>query len=775
MIVEPDGKLDASVVVIGEAPGKDEYYEGKPFVGASGKMLFDDFLTRAGILRRNCLCTNVHWERPPANDFTRLENPDKYNQHNDALIRQAPRKCIIAVGERALQFTLAQQGITKWRGSVVKSRWGCPVVPIIHPTAILRNYAWRILCRHDAFVAASVIRGDTWEDIPREVISYATIKRKLDKRYPSGAGEIELFEALNTPLLKMESSPVLSFDIETFQSNITCVGIASSPSMSVVIPFTGQFSREYSLKLIRSLQKVLSGPSLKIGQNLDYDTQILRNQFNIPVNNVWMDTMVAHSVMHPEMSHSLDLLASLYTRHPYYKEMRKEATSGHYNETLWRYNGIDCCITYEVGIKLYQELLSTKTLDFFNTISMPVTKTLIRMENKGVLINSNLRESRKGTLEQEISTLMSDPILNNVNPNSSKQVLEYLRENLSAGESARLKNADIHALKKLRNRKKSLQPFIDSVLRVRQTKKIVGTYLNAKTHLDGRMRTSYRTSATDTGRISSSKDVYNKGMNLQNVPVNQRDWFIPDDNMVFWEADASQIEARITAWIAKDKNYITGFIDGRDIHTENALALFRIPEHKVHDPIEDTQYSYRDVGKRASHAINYKIGPRKLKELMNEYVPTLPFSESDAIRFIESFKDLRPGITKWWNDVFIQLKQPPERQLRNIFGRRRVFLSRMDDNLHRAAIAFLPQSAAADHINKSLVAIEQKLRATVPTASVLVQVHDSIGGQCYPNDLDLVKAIVTTEMELPLPIEFEGTPLIVPADFGSGSNWKECK
>ena len=188
MIVEPDGKLDASVVVIGEAPGKDEYYEGKPFVGASGKMLFDDFLTRAGILRRNCLCTNVHWERPPANDFTRLENPDKYNQHNDALIRQAPRKCIIAVGERALQFTLAQQGITKWRGSVVKSRWGCPVVPMIHPTAILRNYAWRILCRHDAFVAASVIRGDTWEDIPREVISYATIKRKLDKRYPSGAG-----------------------------------------------------------------------------------------------------------------------------------------------------------------------------------------------------------------------------------------------------------------------------------------------------------------------------------------------------------------------------------------------------------------------------------------------------------------------------------------------------------------------------------------------------------------------------------------------------------
>ena len=139
-----------------------------------------------------------------------------------------------------------------------------------------------------------------------------------------------------------------------------------------------------------------------------------------------MDTMVAHSVMHPEMSHSLDTLTSLYTFHPFYKEMRKEATEGRYTETLWQYNGIDCCITFEVACKLFNEMASTNTLEFFNRVSMPVTKTLVRMEATGVNIDHELRRARGETLQTEVDDILANPTLKGINPNSPKQIISYL-------------------------------------------------------------------------------------------------------------------------------------------------------------------------------------------------------------------------------------------------------------------------------------------------------------------------------------------------------------
>ena len=766
-MIEPYGKPDANYVIVGEAPGANEEQEGRPFVGWSGQLLFDDILARAGILRKSCLITNVYWERPPGNKLETISDITKYADRNDTIIKQAKPKVIIACGEYALRYLTDEQGITKWRGSILKTRFGCPCVPMIHPAAVLRNYSWKALCRHDAQKARLVAEEGMPKDLNRTITTFATLPEFLltdDKD--------EFVKEFELQIQAMSESPVISFDIETFRNTITCIGIADSLSNAIVVPFTGQFNHQQSFKLIKSLDKCLRGDALKVGQNLDYDVQYLAKRLGIGVKNVWMDTMVAHSVMHPEMGHSLDLLTSLYTLHPYYKEMRKEATSGHYNATLWQYNGIDCCITYEVAMKLWRELELTATKKFFTSISMPVTKTLVRMEHRGVLVDNALRADRKEDLERKVGDLMADPLLNDVNPNSPKQVLDYLRSVLPPGEAKRLEKSDVHALKLLRTRQPRHRAFIDSVLKVRELRKIIGTYLEAKTHKDDRMRTSYRTSATDTGRISSSKDVFNLGMNLQNVPGDQRDWFIPDKGKVFFDADGSQIEARITAWISKDENYVQGFVEGRDIHTENAVGLFGIHEDEVHTQISGSHYSYRDVGKRASHAINYKIGPKKLKDLMNEYVPSFEFTMNDANKFIQGFKDLRPGIALWWGKISGELKS--ERTHYNIFGRRRVFLGRSGEDLIRAAVAFFPQSAAADHINRAIIRIEARLRA-VEGAEILLQVHDSVAGQCYPDSLERVKEIVIEELEEPLPIEFNGVKLIVPADFATGKNWKDCK
>jgi hypothetical protein len=50
------------------------------------------------------------------------------------------------------------------------------------------------------------------------------------------------------------------------------------------------------------------------------------------------------------------MLTSIYTLQPYFKEMRKEVETDQYDEAQWTYNGLDCCVTYEIGMKLAAEL-----------------------------------------------------------------------------------------------------------------------------------------------------------------------------------------------------------------------------------------------------------------------------------------------------------------------------------------------------------------------------------------------------------------------------------
>tara|TARA_Y100000034_G_scaffold134442_1_gene202896 strand:- start:539 stop:1834 length:1296 start_codon:yes stop_codon:yes gene_type:complete len=430
-------------------------------------------------------------------------------------------------------------------------------------------------------------------------------------------------------------------------------------------------------------------------------------------------------------------------------------------------------------MELYKELISTGTREFFDTIQMPVTKSLIRMERRGIRINESLRDTRTTDLESEVEADLVDPILEGLNPRSSKQVIAWLRGKGLNPSSKGKPSADVHVLRLIKNRKPGLAPFINAVIGLRQKQTLISKYLKVKLN-NGRIHCSYKTTTTDTGRISSKADTFDYGTNLQNIPKSQRDWFVPDSGLLFWEADASQIEARITAWLSGDENYIRGYLDDeRDLHSENAMGLFGIPLDDVEIVIEGSENTYRDVGKTATHAMNYMCGPKTLKDKVNEEVPSLPFSMSTAKEFIDTFKSMRPALVSWWTRTIDHVKK--DRRMVTPFGRQRIFLGRATKakdgtdkgNLFESAVAFMPQSIAADHINSALVRIERRLDE-IQDADILLQVHDSIGGQCKPEDVELVKGIVVEEMEKPLPLEWQGHVLRVPAEFESGANWKEC-
>ena len=760
--IYPDGPEDAEIVLVGETPGSYELSSGKPFSGPSGRMLFDDLLIRSGIVRSQCLVLNAYWDYPPGGKTERIEDITRDHARTLSLIQKHPRKVVIPMGGEALNLFTGEHSVSAWRGSIIRTP-SYILFPMYNPAAVLHQYSLKTIYRHDCLRLKALLDDPNLADFPRNI------------RHPGNTSCQELTHLLE----EMRSAPIISFDIETHvkTQTITCVGLSSSADKAIVIPLTQTWDWESHYKILRVLKEVLEGPSAKIGQNLDYDVQHLWHS-GIGVRNVWLDTMIAHATIQPELPHDLGFLTSWYTLHPYYKEMRKSVASHEYSETQWRYNGIDAAITFDIGIQLAQELYDTNTWDYFHKIAMPAQKTLIRMEHKGVLINEDLRNKRRQELTEGIDEILTDPILEDVNPNSSKQIAQHLEDKLLPPSKQLPRTdkgnpkCDVHVLKSLRRTGNAkTKSFVDAVLAAREKRKLISTYLNAKTRGDNRMHCSYRV-ATKTGRISSSQDPFQTGMNLQNIPKSQRDWFIPDRGMIFWEADLSQVEARLTAWLYQDKDYMDIFLEGRDVHTENAAILFEQDfksKEEANTKIEGTNYSPRHLGKIMSHSLDYKgTWNTVLKEMLNK-APGYPFEAKDAKRAVELFHQSKPKLKKGWENFENHLKK--DRTVYSPFGHRRVFLDRWSDDLLRDAIAHMPQHCAAAHLLSALCRIESRLKKECPKANLLIQVHDSIGGQCPYEDLPAVKQIVIDELEKPFPIKQFGHTLSVPADFSAGRNW----
>jgi DNA polymerase len=149
-LVMGDGNLDAEIVFIGEAPGKQEDLSGLPFVGASGKFL-NEMLAQAGLERGDVYITNVVKYRPPNN---RDPKPAEKKAFLPYLLRQLEiidPKVIITLGRHSMEYFLPDAKIGDIHGNAVhkevthhdgrKGEW--LIVPLYHPAAALYNGSLR--------------------------------------------------------------------------------------------------------------------------------------------------------------------------------------------------------------------------------------------------------------------------------------------------------------------------------------------------------------------------------------------------------------------------------------------------------------------------------------------------------------------------------------------------------------------------------------------------------------------------------------------------------
>ena len=193
---------------------------------------------------------------------------------------------------------------------------------------------------------------------------------------------------------------------------------------------------------------------------------------------------------------------------------------------------------------------------------------------------------------------------------------------------------------------KYAHPIIEPVLEYRAVSKLKSTYCDGLSKVvasDGRIHSSFNQTETRTGRISSTEP------NLQNIPVRTplgrelRRFFKAKDGCVLVDADYSQIELRVLAHIANDKNMINAFLSGEDIHTATASQVFGIPADMITGEL-------RSRAKAVNFGIVYGIGAFSLSK-------DIGVSRKEADNYIKSYLSHYSGINDYMNRVTEQAKK----------------------------------------------------------------------------------------------------------------------
>jgi DNA polymerase len=133
------GDPSARLMLVGEAPGRNEDLQGEPFVGAAGKLL-DELLGTIAITRSEAYIANVLKCRPPGNRDPREDEVDACKGYLREQIRMIHPEVVITLGNFATKLLLATEtGITRLRGQRFKWWLGATLIPTFHPAAVLRG------------------------------------------------------------------------------------------------------------------------------------------------------------------------------------------------------------------------------------------------------------------------------------------------------------------------------------------------------------------------------------------------------------------------------------------------------------------------------------------------------------------------------------------------------------------------------------------------------------------------------------------------------------
>lgn len=766
IFVPSDGPEQADLVFVGEAPGRNEASEGKPFIGAAGKLL-DQLLPTTGRRRNEVFITNVCLCRPKDNS-----NPPTaavgacHNRLVTEIESRSPR-VVVTLGNFASRSILdSQEGITKLRVGPPKSTevlgGDVRVIPTFHPAASLYNHA-------------------TFPDI---VTDFGKIKPALEGRISVSGNwsppDIRIFDDIHsadaalTELLNQTRLSEISIDIEVGVEKDTdlgrpdkydrlCVGISHRANTAFVLGRDPMQNR----RILDKLGLVLDHKRI-IAQNGKFD---LAGLYDLnpegALNALTFDTMLAHYCLDERRgTHSLDQLAIERLGSPDWKaEFRKHVPGKNFAEAppelLYKYNAYDASNTFLLKTDLEEELATQPELVRLHAFLVRTSPTLMRMEMNGVRIDLDYNKEVGEELQEQMAGYLDD--LRQItedkgyNPNSWQQVQKALKEQFNK----RVKNTrkeTIAALAELAAKKgdRVLYDFCQSHAAFKKGSKSYGTYIKGIRRRaleygpEGRVFPDFLLHGTVTGRLSS------RNPNLQNITRGDRlrRQFIPSTpDHVFIQADYGQAELRVVCWLARDAYLREVLSDSsRDIHSEVAERFYGKGFTKEQRVLAKAVVFGLLYGREAySLAMEHKISTREAQTYINAFFEVIPHT----VKWIEEIKETVLG----GDDLVTP------------FGRHRRFwlITRNNqEDILKEARAFLPQSTASDFTLESA----NRLARLGFWDNLRIPVHDSLLMEVHRSDAEEVARTMKQVME-ETALELSEGYVPFPVDVAIGENWGE--
>lgn len=576
----------------------------------------------------------------------------------------------------------------------------------------------------------------------------------------------------------LRTKQILSLDTETTSTHAIeaeLVGLSFSVTENQAWYVAISPNREEALKTVSIFKPLYEDCNiLKIGQNIKYDMEVLRN-YGVELRGQIFDTMIAHYVIQPELHHGMDYMAEVYLN---YQTIHIEQLIGPKGKNQKSMRDIApkdvyeyACEDADVTLKLYHvlapKLRETGCERLFHDIEMPLIPVLADMEAQGARLDTDALADTSRTFGERMrhyEQRIYEEAGEQFNISSPKQVGEILFGKLKLVDNPkRTKTGQYVTNEEVLQSLGAKHPIVADILAYRGLKKLLGTYVDALPKLvnkqTGHIHTSFNQAITATGRLSSSDP------NLQNIPVRDDDGkeirkcFIPEPGCLFFSADYSQIELRIMAHLSGDENMIEAFREGVDIHRATAAKIW----HKPLNEVSDTQ---RKQAKQANFGIIYGITAFGLAQRMG-------IANGEARDLIADYFKTFPKVRDYMEEAKRQARE--KGYVETLFGRRRYLPDINSRNAtvrgfaERNAINAPIQGSEADIIKLAMTKIHARFKAEGIRSKMILQVHDELNFSVYPEEKENVEKIVVEEMQNAYAL---AVPLI--ADTGWGKNWLEA-
>lgn len=627
------------------------------------------------------------------------------------------------------------------------------------------------------------------------------LKEESQKTFKVDTEIIDSEEKFEKFIQTLEKSNVFSFDTETtdldvFKAKLVGMSFGWNPSISVkdnkvsvdksltdktntvYIPIGHQEGKQLKIDyVLEKLKQILENPNIyKVIQNAKYELNVLKS-YNININGIIMDTMIASYVKNPTFKHGLKSQAFTYLG---YEMTQIEELIGKGKTAITMdlvsidkvadYACGDAKSTLDLG-SFYAEHFEPEQEKLFYEIEEPLVPVLAEIERNGVSIDIQYLKNLSDELQKNITSLENKiyELAGEVfNVNSPKQVGEILFEKLKLPVKGVAKTQTGYSTNaKILESLAHVHPIVDLLLSQRHYAKLKSTYVDALPQLinpvTGRIHTSFNQTITTTGRLSSSNP------NLQNIPIRSeignriRAAFVPKDkeNYVILSADYSQIELRLLAHITEDEILVDAFRNNEDIHAETASKVFGVPIEEVTKEMrrKAKAVNFGIIYGQTSYGLSESLGitPSEAKDIITKYFETYPKIKNYMDKTIQQAHSLG----------YVETLYGRKRELRDDLNSR---IKTIREFAERAAINAPLQGTAADLIKIAMIKLHEKLKNSNCKSKIILQVHDELVLEVHKNELKEITELVKDCMELGQPLK---VPLVI--DITYGPTWMETK